>query len=248
MFNFFKKKKTEVKLFYHTDVHCHILCGVDHGSQSPEQSLQMLTAQQEMGIERIIFTSHTTAHTFENTPQTLTSAYEKFLPILADSGLPIETALSSEYRIDDYFMGLWERGEVLPMPGKHILLENSFMQELIGIDNLLFNAQVKGFFPILAHPERYPYYHDRRERYKQLHNMGVKFQLNILSLAGYFGKRTRDVALWLIENNLADLFGSDMHNMDHAETISEYISSKDWDKLCARYKLPERILNDRIWS
>jgi tyrosine-protein phosphatase YwqE len=134
------------------------------------------------------------------------------------------------------------------MPGKHILLENSFAQELIGIDNMMFDLQVKGYRPILAHPERYHYYHDRRDRYKTLHNASVKFQINILSLAGYFGGGSRDRAVWLIQNNLCDMFGSDMHSMDHARIIKDYIGSKDWRKLCEKYNLERRIINDREFA
>ena len=246
MFNIFKKKSKEAaKLFYHTDMHCHILPGVDHGSQDVGQSLDMLKAELDMGITHVICTSHVTAETFENTPETLNAAFDVLKAAIKEEGLPIEIYLSAEYRIDEYWTKEYEAGHVLPMPGKRILLENSFAQELIGIDDLLFNLQIEGYFPIIAHPERYRYYSMRKDRFKSLHSASVKFQVNILSLAGYFGKSTRETALWLIQNNLCDMFGSDMHNMEHAEIIMDYISSKEWRKLCEKYDLPRRIINDR---
>lgn len=159
--------------------------------------------------------------------------------------MPINIYVSAEYRIDEYWTQEYEAGHLLPLPGNHVLLENSFAQELIGIDNMMFDLQVKGYRPILAHPERYRYYNDRRDRYKTLHNASVKFQINILSLAGYFGKGARERALWLIQNNLCDMLGSDMHNMEHAQIIKEYIGSRDWRKLCDKYNLPGRIINDK---
>ncbi|MBQ2164982.1 MAG: hypothetical protein II559_02300 [Muribaculaceae bacterium] len=246
MFNIFQRKsKKDAKLFYTTDVHSHILPGVDHGSQSVEESLEMLQAQLDMGISHVMCTSHVTAETFENTPESLTAAYEELKNAIAREGLPINIYVSAEYRIDEYWTQEYEAGHLLPLPGNHVLLENSFAQELIGIDNMMFELQVKGYRPILAHPERYRYYNDRRDRYKTLHNASVKFQINILSLAGYFGKGARERALWLIQNNLCDMLGSDMHNMEHAQIIKEYIGSRDWRKLCDKYNLPGRIINDK---
>lgn len=244
MLNLFHRKKEETKLFYHTDVHCHILQGVDHGSQNIAQSLDMLRAEMSMGITHVILTSHTTEGTFENTPETLKAAYDLLCQAVREAGLDIALDYSSEYRIDDYYMGLYEQGRIVPMPGNYILLENSFVQELIGIDELLFDLQCKGCHPILAHPERYRYYHRRHDRYEQLHSAGVAFQVNILSLAGYFGAATREAALWLVNNNLCDMLGSDMHSMEHARIIKDYLGKKEWRKLAE--KLQGRVINDAV--
>jgi len=244
MFNIFKRKKEDVKLFYNTDVHCHILPGVDHGAQDVEQSLEMLRAEQAMGINRVICTSHVTAETFENTPQSLTAAGEVLKQAIADAGMDMEIHVSAEYRVDEYFEKEYAAGHILPMPGNYLLLENSFQQELLELDQLLFDVQVKGYKPILAHPERYSYYTSRRKRFTQLHNAGVKFQINILSLTGYFGAGARDNVIWLIKNQMVDFLGSDMHSVEHAEIISDYLRSKDWRKQSAL--LQEHILNDKV--
>ena len=134
----FKRNKEQVKLFYHTDVHSHILPGVDHGSQSLEMSLEMLRAQAEMGINRVILTSHVTAITFENTRETLTDAFLKLKDAVTDEGLDMELFLSAEYRMDEYFDKEYAADHLLPMPGNHVLLENSFQQELM---NLILNKK-----------------------------------------------------------------------------------------------------------
>ena len=241
MINLFKRKKEDVKLFYHTDVHCHILPGVDHGSQNVEQSLAMLEAEKSMGIDRVICTSHVTAETFENTPESLTAAYEVLKKAVDEAGLDIEIHASAEYRIDEYWNKEYAAGHIL---GNYLLLENSFHQELLELDEMLFDLQVKGYKPILAHPERYSYYSRRRQRYEKLHSMGVKFQINILSLTGYFGAGARDNVLWLIKNKMVDMLGSDMHNLDHAQIIKDYLRTKDWHKQSELIK--ERILNDIV--
>ena len=237
----FKRNKEQVKLFYNTDVHCHILPGVDHGSQSMEQSLEMLRAQADMGIKRVILTSHVTAVTFENTRETLTDSFLKLKDAVTDEGLDMELYLSAEYRMDEYFDKEYAADHLIPMPGNHILLENSFQQELMNLDDLLFDMQVKGYRTILAHPERYPYY---SRRHKQLHNAGARFQINILSFTGYFGEEARDSALWLAKNGLIDYLGSDMHNVKHAYIIMNYLNSKEWKKLSR--DLEQTVKNDFI--
>jgi tyrosine-protein phosphatase YwqE len=239
-----KQQKENVKLFYKTDMHCHIMPGVDHGSQSVEESIEMLKAEMAMGISRVILTSHTTAETFENTPETLAEGYEILKQAVEEEGLNIELHYSSEYRIDEYWDQLYSEGRIVPMPGKFLMLENSFVQELISIDELMFDLSSKGYKPILAHPERYSYYHQRRTRYQKLHSMGVKFQVNLLSLAGYFGGGARENAYWLLEHNLVDMLGSDMHSVEHAQIIQHYLNSKEWAKLQPR--LEGRIVNDMI--
>ena len=246
MFNFFRRSREQTKLFYETDVHCHILPGVDHGSQNIAESLELLRTEIDMGIKRVVCTSHVTAETFENTPESLTKAFEELKKAVAEEGLPIELFLSAEYRIDEYWQKQYAAGQILPMPGKYILLENSFIQELIGMDEMMFELQVKGYKPILAHPERYRYYHSRHDRYEKLHSSNVVFQVNILSLAGYFGPGPREAALWLIDNNLCNMLGSDMHNMEHAKVIMDYINSKEWRRLIERHMLDRRVINDFV--
>ena len=240
----FKRSKEQVKLFYNTDVHCHILSGVDHGSQSMEQSLEMLRAEAEMGINRVILTSHVTAITFENTRETLTDAFMKLKDAVTDEGMDMELFLSAEYRMDEYFDKEYAADHLIPMPGNHILLENSFQQELMNLDDLLFDMQVKGYRTILAHPERYTYYSRRRKRYEQLHNAGARFQVNILSFTGYFGEEARDSALWFAHNGMIDYLGSDMHNVKHAHIIMDYINSKEWKKLSP--EIESTVKNDLI--
>ena len=244
LLDIFRNKKEQVKLFYNTDIHCHILPGVDHGSRSIEDSLDMLQAEMEMGINRVILTSHVTAVTFENTRESLMDAFLKLQDAVTDAGLDIQLFLSAEYRMDEYFDKEYAADHLIPMPGNHILLENSFQQELMNLDDLLFDMQVKGYKTILAHPERYPYYSRRRKRYEQLHNAGAKFQVNILSFTGYFGEEARESALWFVRNGMIDYLGSDMHNVKHAHIIMDYIKSKEWRKLGP--EIAQTVKNDTI--
>lgn len=232
LFNFFKSKNSaESKLFYKTDIHCHIMPGVDHGAQSVDESLELIAAQQRWGIEQIILTSHVTDDTFENNPDTLAEGFRILTEGVKEAGNPIRLAYSAEYRIDTLFTDQLEKGLIVPMPDNYLLLENAFIQEPIGLDRLLFDLKVKGYKVIMAHPERFPYYYGNLDRYKQLHEAGNRFQINLLSLAGFFGKDTKKIAEWIVKNGMADFLGSDMHHLRHAEAIDKYLRSADYRKL-----------------
>ena len=242
MFNFFKKKHEPKTLFYHTDVHCHLLPGVDHGSPDIETSLHLLNREMDMGINHIIATSHVTKNTFENTPETLRPAYDKLQEAVKNAGMDMKIDLSAEYRIDDFSMAQFKNNIFLLFPNRHILLENAFQQEILGMDELMFDMQLKDITPILAHPERYDYYARKKSRYTTLHNAGVLFQINILSFTGYFGEGAKQTAHWLLEHDYIDFLGSDMHNESHADIIHDFIGTKEYRKLAER--LSDRIMND----
>lgn len=244
MLNFLRKKQTNNTLFFNTDVHSHILPGVDHGAQSLENSLAMLQGLMSLGINRVVCTSHVTSETFENTPQSLTAAYDILCDAVREQGLDVELLLSAEYRIDEYWDKQYAAGDIIPMPGKHLLMENSFQQELLLLDELMFDLMVKGYKPILAHPERYAYYARRHDRLSKLHSSGVKFQVNILSLAGFFGPGVKETANWLIRNKMVEYLGSDLHNLEQVEIIRNYINTKEWVKVAKQ--LEPHILNDTI--
>lgn len=243
MFNFFRKKE-KIKLPYTTDVHCHILPGVDHGAADIETALELIRVQMEMGIHRFILTPHITQSTFENSPETILPAFDIFKEAVNASGLDIEMSVSAEYRLDEFSLEQINAGKYLLMPDDHILLENAFQQERLDLDDILFDVQLKNLTPIMAHPERFPYYTVKKDRFKQLHNAGALFQVNLLSFAGYFGKGARHNAEWLLEHDLIDFLGSDMHNMEHARIINEYMQSKDFRKVMQ--KLEGRLLNDKL--
>ncbi|MDE7031780.1 MAG: hypothetical protein K2O79_01070, partial [Muribaculaceae bacterium] len=196
------------------------------------------------GIARIIASPHLTQDTFENNPQTIAPAIEKLQQELARRGNGIKVTNSAEYRIDELFTKQLEEDVIMPYPGNYILIENSFMQEPWNLDQLIFDLQVKGYRPVMAHPERFSYYYEKRNRYKALHDAGALFQINVLSLSGYYGKAEKQVAEWLIDNNMVDFNGTDLHNHRHADSIEAYLMSKD----AARHadKLAARVLNNSL--
>ena len=240
MFSIFKKKEP-MQLWFTTDIHCHIIPGVDDGSPDPDTSVELVRRMQGWGLKRIIASPHVTQDTFENTPATLAPAFAELKSALISNDIDIQVSYSAEYRMDDNFLTHVENEILIPIAHDYLLVENSFIQEPWNIDQLLFDLKVKGFRPILAHPERYRYYHSsNRKRYEAIHAAGTMFQINLLSLAGYYGKEEKAIAEWLIEKGMADFIGTDLHNHRHADAIDTYLSSRD----CRRHTAAFHPLND----
>lgn len=228
-----------------TDVHCHLVPNVDDGSDSVEKSVKLLQHMSNWGIERVILTPHYTEDTFENTPATIDPAYEVLVAGVHDAGINIALQPpAGEYRIDNYFLNQLRQNALRPLHGEYLLVENGFSQEPWQLDEILFDLTTKGFKPVMAHPERYMYYHDNPRRYKRLHDDGVMFQCNILSLAGYYGKPIKGMAEKLVEQDLVDFLGTDIHGMRHVQCIEEYMKTLHFAKIADRLK--DRLYNDKI--
>lgn len=240
MFDFFKKKKEPAQLCVSTDIHCHLVPGIDDGAKDARTAVDIIERMQQWGIKRIFASPHVAQDVFENTQEELDMALSVLKDELDSRGNDIEISRSAEYRIDDYAMTQIKSGEAKILPNGFVLVENSFMQEPWGLDNLLFDLQVKGFKPILAHPERYFYYHTNRKRYDEIHASGTYFQINLLSLAGYYGKEEKQVAEYLVGKGYADFVGSDIHRHEHVDAIDAYLTSKDYRKILPKLNL----LND----
>lgn len=249
MFNIFKRSKGAVEpqeFFFKTDIHCHVLPGIDDGSPDAATSVELIKRMKAWGLERIIASPHVTNLTFPNTPETVGAAREALKKALADDGTDMVIENSAEYRIDDLFARELEAERLMTLPNNYILIENPFVREPGNLDSVIFDLQVRGLRPILVHPERYSYYYTHHERYEVLHNAGAMFQINVLSLAGGYGKDERKIAEMLIEKSLVDFVGTDLHNAAHADIIDRYLASSDYLK--DRDRLKGRILNDKAFN
>lgn len=226
MFNIFKKSSEPISLWFSTDTHCHVVPGVDDGSPDADTSSELVAAMYDMGIRHIIATPHVTQATFENNPQTLAGPIQALKDALTRDGVNVRLDHSAEYRIDELLQRHIEQGILMPFPDNYLLIENSFIQEPWNIEQLVFDLQVRGYKPILAHPERYLYYHARGNRYKELHR-NLLFQVNMLSLAGYYGKQEKKMAESLAKAGMVDFLGTDMHGHRHVTCLREYLASSE---------------------
>lgn len=231
-------------MFFTTDIHSHVVPGIDDGSPSVERSVELVGRMKEWGLEKLIVTPHVTQDTFENTPEIIEEAYGNLRRGLDEAGVDVEMDHSAEYRIDEMFVEQLEAGMVRRLHGEFLLVENSYIQEAYNLDQILFSISMKGFRPILAHPERYMYYYGNQNRYDELHGKGILFQVNLLSLAGFYGKEPKKIAEMLIDKGYVDFLGTDLHRRTHADVITKYLGSKDYRR--HREKLEGRIMNDDL--
>lgn len=247
MFDFLRKKPKEVPhLFFHTDMHCHLVPGIDDGQRDAVSAADLVGHEKQWGIRKIYCTPHITQDTFENEPEDIANAFSALSAAVAEAGIDVELDYSAEHRLDGFFLSQLEKGAIRPLPNGYLLVENSYVQEAWNIDQTLFDLKLKGFKPVLAHPERYSYYFGKRQRYEQLHGSGTLFQVNLLSLAGYYGKEVKHAAECLVEMGMVDFIGTDMHNHRHCEAIERYMGTRDFRRHAEI--LAGRIMNDTAFE
>ena len=191
-----------------TDIHSHCLPGVDDGIQSVQEAIQALTAMKKHGIERVYFTPHVMEDYQKNSAIFLKQLFTEFQQDVSD--IDIEMVLAAEYMLDASFYNHFEKGELLCLKGDYLLIEMSYLSPSPDLEDIIYNLQLKGYRPILAHPERYLFM-DQKD-YTHLKQLGCKYQLNLMSLSGQYGKRAYNVAWYLLQNGLYDFAGTDMHN------------------------------------
>ncbi len=243
MFSFFKKKNNGAaeitRLPFITDIHSHILPGIDDGAPDIEASLILVKGICDLGITKTVATPHVIADLYRNTPETISKALGELTRACKEQQLPIEISAAAEYMLDDYFLRLLRNGEkILTIEKNIILTEQSFASPTSNLNEISFEMVTGGYLPIMAHPERYHFYHSDYEAYSSLKDMGFLLQVNMLSLTGYYGKPVAKAAKYLFEQNMVDLVGTDMHHerhlqaLQHAENLflfDKYLAGKDYN-------------------
>ena len=220
MFSFFRKNIYLVDLIEGiTDFHNHILPGIDDGAKNVEESIQLINEFKNIGINKFVATPHVIGEYYPNNPNTISKAYKSIEEHL-DSDVKMNYA--AEYMMDQYFIESIEKQEILPVTKNMVLVEMSYFQPPINLKEILFKLQNNSFSPILAHPERYAYWHSKDLRkYKSVKSRGCKFQLNMLSLSDHYGIGIQKIAYQLLENNMIDFISSDAHKISHIEKIKK---------------------------
>lgn len=206
-----------------TDWHSHILPGVDDGIKTLDESLAVLGAYEELGYKRVWLTPHI-MEDYPNTPEDLRRRFEELKG--AWNG-KLEIRLAAENMLDNLFEQRLEENNVLPIgeDGNHLLVETSYFTPPMGMEKMLDKIKRKGYFPILAHPERYRYMESKD--YKRLKDNGIMFQMNYLSLVGSYGETARKKAEWLLKKGMIDLAGSDVHRLKSVMTAIENTPKKE---------------------
>lgn len=212
MWPFRKKQTLEESGFFRgfTDWHSHILPGVDDGVQTMEEALQILAEYERLGVKEVWLTPHI----MEDIPNTTEKLRDRFTELRTAYQGSVMLHLASENMLDNLFEERLEKNDLLPIgkDGKHLLVETSYFNPPMGLSNILLRIKAKGYYPILAHPERYMYMSETD--YKRLNSMNVKFQLNQFSLLGLYGKEVLKRAKILQKQGLYGYIGTDLHQIN----------------------------------
>jgi len=222
MLSFFRKKSKEYNDLagVYADMHSHFIPGIDDGAPDLEASLQMIRAMMDLGYKKLITTPHIQWEMYRNTHEIILAGCAAVRQKLEQNNVKIEFIAAAEYFMDDHFDELLkEDGPLLAIKDTLVLVEFSFIRQPIDLKDKLFQLQIKGYQPIIAHPERYLYYGAHKQWYDELKEMGCLFQLNMLSLCGFYGKKQEELAHYLIKKKYVNLVGTDAHNLRHIQIL-----------------------------
>src|SRR6476659_7147595 len=218
-----KKKATSPIADYsvlRSDVHSHLLPGIDDGSPDLETSVHLIKGMKRLGYKKLITTPHIMWDVYKNTTDIILNKLQELKGRLADEQVDIEVQGAAEYFVDEHLVDLVEQKQPLLSFGNNfVLVEFSMVSQPFEWKKTLFEMQIYGYQPVIAHQERYSYLERNKEFYDELKSAGYLFQLNILSLSGLYGKSVAELASYLTKKDYYDIIGTDLHHVRHLEAL-----------------------------
>ena len=234
MFLFKEKMISLSEIFNDTfvDIHSHLLPGIDDGAKNIEDSISLISKMYSYGIKNFITTPHVLGDVYPNSTQVILEKLVEVKKALSDNGYTdITINAAAEYMMDEQFVARLEKDDILTLKDNMILVEMSYFNAPINLYEILFEIQLKGYKPVLAHPERYNFYHNDFQNYYKLKKAGCLFQLNLLSLTEQYGTSVKKTAERLIKENLYDFVGTDTHHKNHLRLLEKIGTKKTKNKI-----------------
>ncbi|TAE14173.1 MAG: histidinol phosphatase [Bacteroidetes bacterium] len=212
---FFKKSSRALEplidfSFLQVDMHNHVLPGIDDGAPSLADAKLLYNGIIELGFSEIIPTPHIYPSVHENDANSIQTAHNK-----AQLG---NTFFGAEYMINADFNT--HQSNFVSLPNQHLLVEFPYVYEPLGVKQILFNLQLQGFKVILAHPERYIYYHQKPSLLQSFFDAGILFQANLLAFQGYYGRQVQQAAEYLLDKKMYSFAGTDAHHEGHLKALT----------------------------
>jgi len=225
-----------------SDIHSHLIPGIDDGSPDMETSIKLVKKFVDLGYEKIVTTPHIMCDYYNNTPDKILKGLDELREELLKENINIDISAAAEYNLDDGLQGLIDKKEILTFGDNHVLFELPFLQEPRNLQEIIFNFQMAGYKPILAHPERYTFWYDEFDKYDELKSRGVLLQMNLLSLTNHYSPQTRKVAEKMVDANLIDAVGTDCHRIEHLMMLEDHLNLKHIHKLADKNSLLNKSL------
>ncbi|RYZ23462.1 MAG: hypothetical protein EOO16_04775 [Chitinophagaceae bacterium] len=227
---FFSKKKPASSRadlsWLGTDMHSHLVPGIDDGAADLEASLSLVRGFRRLGYKKLITTPHILWDLYQNTPAIIGAGLEALRAAVAAEGIDIELQAAAEYFVDEHFAQEVAAPEpLLSLDGNLVLVEASSMSFHAEFKQIVFDLQLRGYTPVIAHPERYISLKKDPTYFDDLRYNGCLFQLNLMSLAGHYGELSKELAARFIRNGFYDLVGTDLHHAQHFPVIERAAAS-----------------------
>lgn len=246
MFKLFGKKTPKQRFDFsavHTDMHSHLLPGIDDGSPDLDTSIELIREMHALGYKKLITTPHVMWDMYRNTTGTIQAKRDEVNSELQKQGVDFTIQAAAEYFLDEHVEDLLRKKEpLLTIKDNMVLCEFSLAFPALNIKSVLFEMQMQGYQPIIAHPERYIYLDKNKEFYDELRDLGCLFQLNILSLGGHYGRSVTDLAHYLLKNGFYNLIGTDLHHSGHLDGLQRI----EVPEILSRMLASGQILNPQL--
>lgn len=204
-------------------MHSHLLPGIDDGAKDIEESLQLIRGLSALGYQKLVTTPHIMWDMYRNTPSVIAEKLDIVREAVQKEGIDVEIEAAAEYFLDEHMQTLLQKKEpLLKLSGNMVLTEFSMAFASFNIKDILFEMQMQGYQPVIAHPERYLYLQRNKDFFDELKDIGCLFQLNLLSVSGGYGRGVSDLAMYLLKNGMYDMMGTDLHHSGHLEALGKY--------------------------
>jgi tyrosine-protein phosphatase YwqE len=221
MFGLFKKTPKNSKLPLLVDIHSHLLPGLDDGVKSVEETIYILKTFIDLGYQKVVTTPHVMSDHYPNSRDGILTKLAEVNEQIVKLGLKIKLEAAAEYFLDETLLSQLARKEpLLSFGSKYLLFETSFLNKPVFLEEAVFNMNAQGYKPVLAHPERYAYLQGNRPLIEKLKNMNLFFQMNMLSLTGFYSPEVKKLAKEMLSAGIIDFVGSDCHNAYQADEIA----------------------------
>jgi protein-tyrosine phosphatase len=225
------------------DMHSHLLPAVDDGATSVAHSLLMINALSDMGFNTLYTTPHSIKDLYPNTLESLESSFREIKDSVPD-GIILD--YSSEYFLDELFLENLQKKRLKPLPGKRLLIEFSMVSMPLNLGSQFFDIHMQGYQIVLAHPERYIFFQKNFDALSRLKDMDIEFQVNALSLGGYYGDNVRQTADKLIRKGWIDFIGTDTHHENHLQALRKIPGTRSYQRLLDQGNLKNSTLAPAI--
>ena len=242
--NLFKKKEVLPPFDlgrFKSDMHSHLIPGIDDGAQDMDQTIAMLAKFESLGYKKVVTTPHIMTDSFPNNPEIILSGLEKVKNEIKKVGIEIEIEAAAEYYFDETLMPKIKNKELLTFGDNYVLVEFAFHSPPQFLDQLFFELKTHGYRPVIAHFERYLYYLGKIDKAEKWRSEGINIQINLNSLFGQYGPEVQKQAEKLIDEGQFDFVGTDCHRTEHLMILEKNLSSPYLHKI-GKYLIKNMVL------